>query len=987
MMETFLEDAENSLHHRTNTGSNGSGSSDESDDPLDDPFLYDKFLPDPYWAKAEQLEQAKPKNLVDPGLFRYNKRVFVTSLPALLLVLALGGETLVLITAVGTAVITIMSQMGDSRRCVIFFIVMFIPTHAYILATVLPLLWLSMWHFFLVVLTNLFIILTAAWVLLQFKAFRMEETELACIVELLLFTLYPLACTSLVSWALGAVVSISLIPVIFSMMWFVLLQLYLVPTLSSFRSQTTAEENLDVIQVPVVVVTVVGFVLCGPLLHVMLAVFAVDTQPLFSVISLTHLAFILSLTCFLSTLLSVRQIFEYMGLPYTTAIYVRWVSGSLCTLLCYPVLHTYGLDSHFLPLLPVAIAMFAALGVVLAFKRRRMIMAVLALVLLSSLAALFLLWIQGMPHNLQHYFMGIFPLNVFYLMICINFFLCLLCLWTASIDNKSMLGFLLFVQSLMLTVCEVSLHNGQLYSTSLLQLTSVSAMYTLHRLHVAEKISGGAATMTSAIQCAKSMASCTSLVLDGGKGEISLLEMAALGCLAYAVLSVFVYHSTGEKTTAQMGKQLLLLLAAVAVNSHHLLLPLSLLMFQGYASYSNIIGLWCLLCGGLTLLYSQTTGSTVTAFIIIRVALLLSIMGVVIMLLHPQLSYSLLSIFQWAEILSSFALAVLVSHRPTMHPQGVFVCSILFAVCPGIRACLYLWSVFHPLTAGLCIVNSAALLMLFFICFLITEWTEATETMMKTSMVLAGSSSLCLLVLDVIGWLTARQSADTLWGPARTFCQQPAWIVVLLTCLAISLILKVVQATKGLSKLPLTHEEGSSRLSLPLLANIVTLVAFAVACTQGPREATLHDLWCCAATVIFGCLHKDSVILPRLDGDKQATPTIMASFSILVLATVLRSRFWDFAFYLSVIGGFFEVLMALVSIPIFYVMWGILWKGEVLSEPAVVFLTPYSFLLVMCATSYSAWLLALATLVSGMWMMMYRLPMVPYGVDYEDRFR
>lgn len=92
MMETFLEDAENSLHHRTNA-QNGSGSSEESEeDPMDDPFIYDKFLPNPDYAKAEK-EEEQPKNLVDPGQFRYNKRIFVTSLPALLLVLALGGET------------------------------------------------------------------------------------------------------------------------------------------------------------------------------------------------------------------------------------------------------------------------------------------------------------------------------------------------------------------------------------------------------------------------------------------------------------------------------------------------------------------------------------------------------------------------------------------------------------------------------------------------------------------------------------------------------------------------------------------------------------------------------------------------------------------------------------------------------------------------------------------------------------------------------
>lgn len=91
MMETFLEDAENSLHHRTNAHNGSSGESEE-EDPMEDPFIYDKFLHDPDWAKAAK-EDSQARNLVDPGPFRYNKRVFMTSLPALLLVLALGGET------------------------------------------------------------------------------------------------------------------------------------------------------------------------------------------------------------------------------------------------------------------------------------------------------------------------------------------------------------------------------------------------------------------------------------------------------------------------------------------------------------------------------------------------------------------------------------------------------------------------------------------------------------------------------------------------------------------------------------------------------------------------------------------------------------------------------------------------------------------------------------------------------------------------------
>ncbi|CAL1543051.1 unnamed protein product, partial [Lymnaea stagnalis] len=191
------------------------------------------------------------------------------------------------------------------------------------------------------------------------------------------------------------------------------------------------------------------------------------------------------------------------------------------------VLYAYGLDSHFLPLLPVAIAIFAALGVVLAFKKRKVVMGVLALVLVTSLIALFLLWIQRMPHNLQQYFMGIFPLNTFYIMMCANFLLCLLCLWMASVNAKEMLGALLILQAVVLTICEVSLHNSNFYSTSKLQMTSIIASYTIYRMQVVNKISRQVAVLASGVHMAKSLASATSLVLDGENREITLLEMTA----------------------------------------------------------------------------------------------------------------------------------------------------------------------------------------------------------------------------------------------------------------------------------------------------------------------------------------------------------------------------------------------------------------------------------------------------------------------------
>nr|KAI8758437.1 hypothetical protein BgiMline_009061 [Biomphalaria glabrata] len=972
MMQTFLEDAENSLNHRA-TAQNGSQSSNDSDYDDDDPFLYDQFLHDPDWAKANR-EEVVAKVLVDPGPFRYNKRVFVTSLPAALLVLALGGETLVLMAAVGTALLAFMSQLGDSRRCVITFVIIFIPSHTYILASVVPLLWLSGWHSLLIALVNLFVILTAGWVLLQFKAFRMEEPTIASVIEQMLFTIYPLVCTGLVCWALGAVISTSVIPVIFSCIWFVLLQLYLVPTLSSFKTQLKPDDNLDVVQVPIVVATVVVFVLLGPLLHIFLSFFAADA-PGFTTLFFVHLLFLFSLSLFLSTLLSISQIFEYLGLPTRTSINVRWISGIICTSLSYPVLHAYGLDSHFLPLLPVAIGIFAALGVVLAFKKKKVAMGVLALVLALSLIALFILWIQRMPHNLQQYFLGIFPLNTFYFLMCANFLLCLLCLWMASINAKELLGVLIILQAFVLTICEISLHNSNFYSATKIQLTAITASYTLHRLQVSDKITRQVAIIATGIHTAKSLASATSVVLDGDSRTITMLEMSALMFMTYSLVSVFLYGTVGEKSGMEVLKQLLMLLVSLAINSHQLLLPVSMMLFQGSTSFTNVIGLWCMIGGGLVLLYSQAI-SSIYSLQILKVALALGVMGICVMILHPQLAFSFHSVFQWSEILSLFSLAAILSLQVKLTPNLLVIAAIVFSVCPGMRASLYLWSHLSVWYTSLCVVDTCALLILVFVCVFILEMTEASDKIMKFSIVAAMSCSLGLLLLDICLLM------PTFWY----LMEMPAWKAILVTCLIISITLKVVMTTKGPDRLPTSSVE-ERKLSLPLIANIITLAAFLVACSQGPSDPVLHDLWCCTFTTILGCLHQDHIFLPRLTGDKQATPTIMASLGILIISTICRSRLWSWSSFLIIAGGMVEVILVFLILPVFYVAWGILWRGQILSEPAVVFLTPYSILLILLATTYSTWILAVSCLVAGMWMMMYKLPMVPYNSDSVDHYR
>lgn len=67
---------------------------------------------------------------------------------------------------------------------------------------------------------------------------------------------------------------------------FVCLQLYLLPVVSSFKQTETADEDMNVLQIPFVICIVVTFIFSGPVLHIVVTLFSVVSTGLFSASSL-----------------------------------------------------------------------------------------------------------------------------------------------------------------------------------------------------------------------------------------------------------------------------------------------------------------------------------------------------------------------------------------------------------------------------------------------------------------------------------------------------------------------------------------------------------------------------------------------------------------------------------------------------------------------------------------------------------------------------
>lgn len=111
----------------------------------------------------------------------------------------------------------------------------------------------------------------------------------------------------------------------------------------------------------------------------------------------------------------------------------------------------------------------------------------------------------------------------------------------------------------------------------------------------------------------------------------------------------------------------------------------------------------------------------------------------------------------------------------------------------------------------------------------------------------------------------------------------------------------------------------------------------------------------------------------------------MAAVATLVFSTLVQSRLWLFSSASSIFFGFLEVVAVLASLPVYLVLAGIMWRGEIWSEQAVVFTMPLNAFVMLLGTSYTAWALAVAGFVCGVGMMMIKLPLLPYNYELMQR--
>lgn len=917
----------------------------------------------------DEFEDRAP--LTDPGPFKYNKKMIIVSLPCAVMVMTLVGEIFLMAASFGAGIIVILDPKGEKKRCLVLFTLLFIFCHTFTIYSVLPLLWLSIFNIVLIGVINMYVILTGGLIALQFTFFRKYEQKLALTVERMLFSIYPWCCVMLLTWTASSLVPWQLLPYVYLAVGFVYLQMFLTPHTRSFKiskEEKADEFDLSILPEAITLVMAIVYSVSPSILHMALHFINGPFNQFFSFTVLMHLVFIFSLSVFLTSLMSLRGIFDFTGWKYEYVVYSRMVSGTICTALIYPVLIHYGLSSHFLPWLPAGVAIYAMYGYILSDKKYKSF----STILLPVPCLLFGYWMTWLPWKIVYSFQFGVEIRGLYFLLLANCILCFLCVFSASYFNQNVFETIIIAESLVFTFCEVLLHSRGLYSESFLIVSSAVILYTFHRLFTSKKLSPLATTISSSVHVSKAL---TVIIyhMIGTEDQLTMYRCITL----YILSAVIVRIISLEGQLVQVKDVLYNIVAlsvAIVINSNPMLHLFCVYVLWEEPTTTDMLGLSVMVSGTCIVIVGSLQMPADSVLAVRQVGMVCASMGVLILVLQPQLTLTCSTILQWGDLASVVLVAWVLLSRRQFSMKEMYGEAAVAGICPGIRlsTLLYTYSDESPLWAviGRSVLYIPACICIISLIIIFLKVDTAQKQLEKNLLSLCsclGVLSVLLLFLDI----GAREKNE----PVLSL---PAWKLSLLTSGLVSFSLKILSTTQDLL-IPLVEEKKEKEIPrLPLIGNISSILTFLLACVQAPVYGILYDIWCCAAALILLCLQKDRRLLENMKQENQIVPTMFMCVAILYCSSFVQSDLWSTG-GLSFLRSVVEILSMLSVLPLYYVFWGIVWKSTlVLSEQVVVFLLPLNAVLLLYGSSYTSQALAVIGLYVGIWMMLMKLPLNPH---------
>ncbi|KAK3098525.1 hypothetical protein FSP39_020313 [Pinctada imbricata] len=927
-------------------GMNGShpNSAEEDDDDLS-----------PVSGEARPLP---PRVLVDPGHFKYNRKICLAAIPCLLLILAICGEALLLLVSAGIALILIVDTGSNNQRTLVVFMMIFVPCHVTILYFTFPLIWVSYINIILLALMNSFILLSGAWAVLQIAIFRMQEPEVCVFLEQILFTLYPGLSACLMTWAVATIIPLKFLSIVLLFISFALFQVFLTPTISSFKpSMTTEGEDTDILHHTHIIAVAIVFNSLPLAVHGLIGVYQVSLIGIVQFGFICEVLLLLTTSVLLTTLLSTRHIADIYGLSYSFVVKVRSVCGVLAVLLSYPVLRHLGVDSHFLEWLPLVITAYAIYGGLLSYKqykaRNNCYMPSLFLLTLSSLMSV--AWSLKLPWRLSYTFLfGLSQSQVFVMMI-LNSIVCLTTAYTAFHCSQQILTSMILIQTSMFIGGEVILFESRLYDWHTFLLTTVAALYTLHRCQISKLLSDNIACACMSAHITKSLIAMMFIFIHQSHG-FSYLNIITLYFFVFMTIKMLLCKPGDNTTVNQVILGIFLMSLSVMMNVVPFFYILTSYIFGVDASMSDVIGLCSILCGVLTVASGVLHLPSENR--ILHVGIVEICTGILCMVTQPSFTVSWYGLFQLLEFLSFLCTIILLSGDYIKSIIHLLVISTVVGNFPGLQAAFYLYpDGIPPMLSAIiyCLVADC----LCFIIFCIAKAYHLKQRL-ESSLIYSCITLEILNVLSIVADLIMKDKKDS-------WLLVPAWKIFLCSNLAVCLSMKfLISQTSEI--IPIHGKEDKEISYIPLVGNITAVKSFILLCLLSPTHGFLHDIWCCGATIVLSCIQKDMIVLYNLKNENQTTVTKMAAVTVLVLGTLYRSDLWHATSWSFIRAGL-EVLLTVLCLPLYYALWGVLWNARVpVPEVVVVFILPLHFAFILYGSSYTSWAMAATGLFSSIWM-------------------
>ncbi|XP_061169232.1 uncharacterized protein LOC133178545 [Saccostrea echinata] len=903
------------------------------------------------------------RKLVDPGPFRHNRKVAMAALPCFLIILAICGEPLLLLVSVGVILTLVIDTGSKNQRTVMIFTFVFIPCHMTILYFTFPLVWVSVVNIALMVMMNSFILLTGGWALLQMIIFRKQEPEICVFLEAVLFSGYPALSACLTTWAIATFVPLIYVPFILLFIGFVLFQVFMTPATSSFKlNLKDHKEDVNILNNQLIAAMATGFCLLPVFLQILIALYQRGFHGVFHLGFFCELLFLLCLAVFLMTLMSIRHIVEAVGFQYSLVIQLRSLCGGVAAFLSYPVFLELGVTSHFLSWLPFAVGVYAVYGTLLSYRKLKFISTVFFVVAVI----LSLVWAIKLPWKLSYTFMFGISLKMIFCLMIANSVLCLTAVHLSSHGTQAAFSLLVVLQTIVFIKCEVILFDSGLYNWPLFMVTGIAASYTLQRLQIARRLPVSLTCACMSAHVTKS-ALVAMVIFTKEARDLPYTSILTMFFFIFMMIKMLLMEVPVDIPKKQLAINVTLMCISVLLNANPVLFILGSYLFKIQASAADAMGMCFIICG--MLIIATCVLHLPSEVKVKQLGILGVVTGVIVIMFQPDVSLTANGIFQLCEVISIMSMIVIMYADTIKTFPHIVMASVLVGITPGLRAALYLYPedqapVFNLILFGLVSMCLVCALFAF-------SKSEHLGHKFEKNVLSVCMLVVLLSVLSLVVDLVTKERKQ----PILTL---PSWKLFLAANLIICICTKVV-VSRNSEYIPLHEKDDKEIPYLPLVGNITTITSFLFLCLLGPSTGLLYDIWCCGASVILMCLQRDMKIFHNLKDSNHTTPTKIISIVVLILSSICRSDIWHSNSW-TFVRSFLEILLILGSTPIYYVLWGILWKSVVLlPEPVVVFLLPLNAAMLLYGSSWTCWVLAFVGISSSVWMMSNHFKLIPYS--------